>query len=109
MYFSDWLNTETMPKEFIGYVNKWTEIFQIEYERIKNIAYDAFYNTQHTLGYDATRKLYALAFTSSNPAPYPAILFAMLDGNTELADSLIWEACKPLLKDARPLWENKDE
>ena len=50
-------------------------------------------------------KDFAMRFTSR---PHPAILFATLDGNAELVDSLIWEECKKLAKEARPLWEATD-
>ena len=108
IYFSDWLNADTMPKEFIQYVHEWMQKFGAEHARIKRLAWTVYMDAKMALANNApSRKDFALRFIG-NPAPYPAILFGMLDGNKELVDSLIWEACKPLAKESKPLWEETD-
>ena len=104
-YFSDWLNADTMPKEFIQYVHEWMQKFGREFGRIRGLTNTEVQCARTMLSKDVPRKEFALRFVQK---PYPAILFATLDGNAELRDSLIWEECKKLAKEARPLWEATD-
>lgn len=105
IYFSDWLNADTMPKEFIQYVHEWMQKFGAAYKEIEASCRAVYSQAIADLGENPSRKDFAMRFTSR---PHPAILFGMLDGNKELVDSLIWEACKKLAKEARPLWEATD-